>query len=340
MPTPELLSPAGTFKSMQYAFAYGADAVYAGQPRYSLRVRNNDFSQLERIAEAVAYAHDIGKQFFIASNVSPHNDKLRSYLRDMEPVIEMRPDALIMADPGLIMMVRERWPDMPVHLSVQANAVNWATVKFWKTDGAHAHHPVARTVARGSRGNPPGMPRHRARGLRARSVVHRLLGSLPALGLHHPPRFEPGRLHQHLSLEIPGTRSRGNRFRRCGRRLPATTRARARRARQPDLPAAGRGPSRRVHAGLRRRTRHLHHELQGPARHPACAAADRYRRRLPENRGAHQVTLLRGAHRASLSPRHRRRTRGQGLRHGADERTREARQPWLYRGFLPAPSAR
>ncbi|MBK6584133.1 MAG: tRNA 5-hydroxyuridine modification protein YegQ [Pseudomonadales bacterium] len=135
MPTPELLSPAGTFKSMQYAFAYGADAVYAGQPRYSLRVRNNDFSQLERIAEAVAYAHDIGKQFFIASNVSPHNDKLRSYLRDMEPVIEMRPDALIMADPGLIMMVRERWPDMPIHLSVQANAVNWATVKFWKTMG-------------------------------------------------------------------------------------------------------------------------------------------------------------------------------------------------------------
>ncbi len=135
MPRPELLSPAGTFKSMQYAFAYGADAVYAGQPRYSLRVRNNDFSQLERIAEAVTYAHDLGKQFFIASNLSPHNDKLRSYLRDMEPVIEMRPDALIMADPGLIMMVRERWPDMPVHLSVQANAVNWATVKFWKQMG-------------------------------------------------------------------------------------------------------------------------------------------------------------------------------------------------------------
>ena len=135
MPTPELLSPAGTFKSMQYAFAYGADAVYAGQPRYSLRVRNNDFSQLERIAEAVTYAHDLGKQFFIASNLSPHNDKLRSYLRDMEPVIGMRPDALIMADPGLIMLVRERWPDMPIHLSVQANALNWATVKFWKQMG-------------------------------------------------------------------------------------------------------------------------------------------------------------------------------------------------------------
>jgi putative protease len=135
MRKPELLSPAGTFKAMQYAFAYGADAVYAGQPRYSLRVRNNDFNRIDRLAEAVAYAHARGRQFFIASNVSPHNDKLKSYLRDMEPVVEMRPDALIMADPGLIMMVRERWPELPVHLSVQANAVNWATVKFWKRLG-------------------------------------------------------------------------------------------------------------------------------------------------------------------------------------------------------------
>jgi len=135
MRQPELLSPAGTFKAMEYAFAYGADAVYAGQPRYSLRVRNNDFNRLDRLAEGIEYAHGLGRQFFIASNVSPHNDKLRSYLRDMEPVVAMHPDALIMADPGLIMMVRERWPDIPIHLSVQSNAVNWATVKFWQQVG-------------------------------------------------------------------------------------------------------------------------------------------------------------------------------------------------------------
>ncbi|MFM7785541.1 MAG: tRNA 5-hydroxyuridine modification protein YegQ, partial [Gammaproteobacteria bacterium] len=85
--------------------------------------------------EAIDAAHALGKLFYVASNVSPHNDKLRSYLRDMEPVIAMKPDALIMADPGLIMMVRERWPEMPVHLSVQANAVNWASVKFWQGVG-------------------------------------------------------------------------------------------------------------------------------------------------------------------------------------------------------------
>ena len=131
----ELLSPAGSIKSMQYAFAYGADAVYAGQPRYSLRVRNNEFNRLEKMAEAISMAHAQNKHFYVASNLAPHNDKVRSYLRDMEPVIAMGPDALIMSDPGLIMMVRDKWPDMPIHLSVQANAVNWATVRFWERQG-------------------------------------------------------------------------------------------------------------------------------------------------------------------------------------------------------------
>lgn len=132
---PELLSPAGTLQSMRYAFAYGADAVYAGQPRYSLRVRENEFHKLDVMAEAVAEAHRLGKKFYIASNIAPHNSKVRSYLKNMEPVIEMQPDALIMSDPGLIMMVRERWPEVPIHLSVQANAVNFATVRFWKSQG-------------------------------------------------------------------------------------------------------------------------------------------------------------------------------------------------------------
>ena len=133
--TPELLSPAGSLRNMRYAFAYGADAVYAGQPRYSLRVRNNEFKDLETLATGINEAHNQGKQFYLASNISPHNDKIRSYLRDLEPVVELGPDALIMADPGLMMLVQERWPDLPIHLSVQANAVNWASVKFWHRNG-------------------------------------------------------------------------------------------------------------------------------------------------------------------------------------------------------------
>lgn len=131
---PELLSPAGTLKNMRYAFAYGADAVYAGQPRYSLRARNNDF-MLPNLEVGIGEAHQQGKKFYVVSNIAPHNSKLKTYLKDMAPVVALKPDALIMSDPGLIMMVRDTWPDMPVHLSVQANAVNFATVKFWQRYG-------------------------------------------------------------------------------------------------------------------------------------------------------------------------------------------------------------
>ncbi|MDP7592025.1 MAG: tRNA 5-hydroxyuridine modification protein YegQ [Litorilituus sp.] len=131
---PELLSPAGSLKNMRYAFAYGADAVYAGQPRYSLRVRNNEFS-LDNIKIGIDEAHALGKKFYLVNNIAPHNGKLKTFLKDIAPVIKMSPDALIMSDPGLIMLVKEHFPDMAIHLSVQANAVNWATVKFWHQQG-------------------------------------------------------------------------------------------------------------------------------------------------------------------------------------------------------------
>ena len=130
----ELLCPAGTFKNMQYAFAYGADAVYAGQARYSLRVRNNDFDE-ENLAKGIAYAHSLGKKFYVVVNIQAHNAKLKTFIEDIRPVIEMKPDALIMSDAGMIMMIREHFPHQDIHLSVQANAVNWATVKFWKQMG-------------------------------------------------------------------------------------------------------------------------------------------------------------------------------------------------------------
>jgi putative protease len=133
-PAPELLLPAGTLEKMRTAYAYGADAVYAGQPRYSLRARNNEF-RLEQLEQGIREAHQLGKKLFVASNLMPHNAKVKTYMADMEPVVAMKPDALIMADPGLIAMVRERWPEVEVHLSVQANTVNYAAVKFWKALG-------------------------------------------------------------------------------------------------------------------------------------------------------------------------------------------------------------
>lgn len=130
----ELLSPAGTLKNMRYAFAYGADAVYAGQPRYSLRVRNNEFNH-ENLALGIQETHSQGKKFYLVVNIAPHNSKLKTFLSDMRELVALRPDALIISDPGLILLTREAFPDMPLHLSVQANAVNWASVKFWHLQG-------------------------------------------------------------------------------------------------------------------------------------------------------------------------------------------------------------
>ena len=134
MNKPELLSPAGLIKNMRFAFAYGADAVYAGLPRYSLRVRNNDF-KLPNLEAGINEAHALGKKFFVATNILPHTAKIRTFMEDMEPIIELNPDALIMADPGLIMMIKDKWPDTPIHLSVQANTLNSPSVKFWQSVG-------------------------------------------------------------------------------------------------------------------------------------------------------------------------------------------------------------
>jgi len=131
---PELLLPAGSLDKLRAAYDFGADAVYAGQPRYSLRARNNEF-RIEQLAQGMAEARARGKKLFVTSNLIAHNDKVRTYLRDIAPIIELKPDALIMADAGLIMQVRDKWPEVPIHLSVQANTTNWAAVKFWHRVG-------------------------------------------------------------------------------------------------------------------------------------------------------------------------------------------------------------
>ncbi|WP_207146345.1 peptidase U32 family protein [Chromatium okenii] len=131
---PELLAPAGTLRNQRYAFAYGADAVYAGLPRYSLRVRNNDFNA-ETLALGIAEAHAQGKRFYLATNLMPHGAKLRTVIQDLAPIIALHPDALIVADPGLLLLIREQWPEQTLHLSVQANTLNAAAVRFWALQG-------------------------------------------------------------------------------------------------------------------------------------------------------------------------------------------------------------
>ncbi|MCP4522604.1 MAG: U32 family peptidase [Candidatus Gracilibacteria bacterium] len=130
----ELLMPAGDMEKLKFAYAYGADATYVGVPMFSLRARTNAFN-MKTIAEAVEYAHGLGKKIFFTANIYAHNIKIKPFLAQFKKMVEMGPDAFIMSDPGLIHLVRNEFPDVEIHLSVQANNTNWAQAKFWKEIG-------------------------------------------------------------------------------------------------------------------------------------------------------------------------------------------------------------
>ena len=89
MKKPELLAPAGDLVRMKYAFAYGADAVYAGQPAFSLRARENGFKNLDDLAEGITYAHEHGKKFYLTSNVIPRNVKVESFQKALNAALEL-----------------------------------------------------------------------------------------------------------------------------------------------------------------------------------------------------------------------------------------------------------
>ncbi len=131
---PEILAPAGSLTHVKIAVAYGADAVYAGIPRWSLRVRGNGFTPTD-FAAGIEHMHAHGKKFFAVLNIIPHMRRTASFKPALDEVAALKPDAFIMADPGLILQAREAYPDIPIHLSVQANTVNAATVKFWQKQG-------------------------------------------------------------------------------------------------------------------------------------------------------------------------------------------------------------
>jgi len=119
---------------MTYAFAYGADAVYAGIPRFSLRARENDFTE-QKLEEAVRYVHRLGKKIYLTMNIYPHNRKVDSFKETLERVARLDMDGLIMADPGMILVAREQHPHIPLHLSTQANTINYESVRFWQKAG-------------------------------------------------------------------------------------------------------------------------------------------------------------------------------------------------------------
>ncbi len=130
----ELLMPAGNLEKLKWAIAYGADAVYAGVPMFSLRARENQFTW-ETLAEAVEYCHSRGKKIYFTANIYAHNLKIKPFIANFQKMMDMKPDAFIMSDPGLIYLVKKDFPEAEVHLSVQANNTNWAQAEFWKSMG-------------------------------------------------------------------------------------------------------------------------------------------------------------------------------------------------------------
>jgi len=126
--------PAWDFEKLKFAYAYGADACYVGAPMFSLRARTNAFT-METLAEAVKYAHNLNKKIYFTANIYAHNVKIKPFLAQFAKMVAMKPDAFIMADPGLIHLVRKEFPDVEIHLSVQANNTNWAQAEFWASLG-------------------------------------------------------------------------------------------------------------------------------------------------------------------------------------------------------------
>src|SRR3989339_178938 len=126
----ELLSPAGNMEKMKTALAFGADAVYAGIPDFSLRVRINDFD-MKKLKAATKYCHSKDKKIYITVNIFAHNhhlDRLPKYIKELKKI---KADALIVSDPGIIKVIQDIWPECEIHLSTQANCTNWQSAKFW-----------------------------------------------------------------------------------------------------------------------------------------------------------------------------------------------------------------
>lgn len=131
---PELLIPAGSFENLKIAVQYGADAVYIGGEQFGLRAKAKNFSH-EDMKEAVKYAHEHNVRVYVTANIIAHNDDLDGVEDYFESLKDIEPDALIIADPGILAIAKEVLPNMELHLSTQANNTNYAALNFWYKQG-------------------------------------------------------------------------------------------------------------------------------------------------------------------------------------------------------------
>jgi len=130
----ELLLPAGSLSRLKTAILYGADAVYSGTPDLSLRARSS--FPLEELKDGIDFVHNNNKKIYLTLNLFSHNkdvDKLSNFVNTIK---ELTPDGIIVSDPGIFQFVHDRIPNLPIHISTQANVSSYLTVNFWKNMGA------------------------------------------------------------------------------------------------------------------------------------------------------------------------------------------------------------
>lgn len=132
---PEVLAPANSLEVLKTAVEYGADAVYIGGEMYGLRAKAKNFSA-EDMKKGIAYAHERGKKVYVTANITAHNRDLEGVRAYFHEVKEIRPDALIISDPGVFTIAKEVCPEIDIHISTQSNNVNYMTFRFWKEQGA------------------------------------------------------------------------------------------------------------------------------------------------------------------------------------------------------------
>lgn len=135
MQKPELLAPGGSLEKLKVAIDYGADAVYVGGEAFSLRVAAENFS-LEDMKEGLRYAHERGKKVYLTANILPHNKDIEEFKEFIEEIRPLGFDAVLIADLGMFDMMRELAPEIPIHVSTQANNVNYRSACAWHKMGA------------------------------------------------------------------------------------------------------------------------------------------------------------------------------------------------------------
>jgi putative protease len=135
MKKPEVLAPAGDFEKLKTAIHYGADAVYIGESRFSLRGKAGNF-QGDELKAAVDYVHNVRAKAYVTANIFPHNRDLQAISEHIMLLKDVKPDGVIISDPGVFMMFKRSAPEIPLHISTQANITNAESAKFWEDMGA------------------------------------------------------------------------------------------------------------------------------------------------------------------------------------------------------------